>query len=64
MFHPDLGGEENVLSFHTGFLDGTAHLFLIEVALRRINGTVADFQCIQDTTLTFLLDLTFTLFFL
>lgn len=63
MFHPDLGGEENILSFHTGLLDGTAHLFLIEVALRRINGTVSDFQCIQDTTLTFLLDLTFTLFF-
>ena len=42
MLNPDLSGQENVFAVNTGFFDCCADLFFIEIALRRINGTIAN----------------------
>lgn len=55
MLDPDLSGQKNVLALNTGLFDGRTYLCLVEIALRRINSTIADLQCIQYAAFAFLL---------
>lgn len=55
MLDPDLGGQENFLSWNTAFSNGTAHFFLVEIALCGVDEPIAYFQCIRHTTFALVL---------
>ena len=46
IFHPDLGGDEELLSWNGGFSYGLAYFCFIAIDLCRIDSPVADFECI------------------
>ena len=55
MLHPDLSCEKNLLTGNTRFCDSCTNFFLVEIALCRVDQTIAHRKCIGHTPLALVL---------